>query len=78
MFCGSITESLLRQVPHLPQCSYGLDNALSIYQNKNRKTTCLAYHAQPIYCNIQSSSSEQNNVIMSEIAINPLLLQNSN
>jgi len=27
MFCGSITESLPRQVPHLPQCSYGLGNS---------------------------------------------------
>jgi len=45
MFCGSITDSLLRQVPHLLQCSYGLDNGLSIYQNKYRKTTFLAYHA---------------------------------
>jgi len=24
MFCGSVTESLPRQVPHLPYCSYGL------------------------------------------------------
>jgi len=28
MFCGSITESLLRPVPHLPQYSYGLENGL--------------------------------------------------
>jgi len=28
MFCGSITESLLRPEPHLPQCSYGLENGL--------------------------------------------------
>jgi len=47
MFCGSITESLPRQAPHLLQCSYGLDNGLSIYQNKCRKTTFLAYHAYP-------------------------------
>jgi len=26
MFCGSITEILPREVPHLPQCSYGLVN----------------------------------------------------
>jgi len=25
MFFGSISESLPRQVPHLPQCSYGQD-----------------------------------------------------
>jgi len=48
MFCGSITESLPRQVPHLTQCSYGLvDNGLSIYQNKYHKTTFLAYYAYP-------------------------------
>jgi len=47
MFCGSITESLPRQVPHFLQGSYDLDNGLSIYQNKYRKTTFLAYHAYP-------------------------------
>jgi len=47
MFCGSITESLPRQVPYLLQCSYGLDNGLGIYQNKYRKTTFLAYYAYP-------------------------------
>jgi len=47
MFCGSITESLPRQVPHLPQCNYNLDNGLSIYQNKYRKTTFLTYLAYP-------------------------------
>jgi len=26
MFCGSVTESLPTQVPHLPQRSYGLVN----------------------------------------------------
>jgi len=71
-FCGSITESLHRQLPHFLQCSYGLDNGLSIYQNKYRKTTFPAYHT--ILHNIQSSSSGQNN-IMSEIAIDPLLSQ---
>jgi len=47
MFCGSITESLLGQVPHLLQCSFGLDNGLSINQNNYHKTTFLAYHAYP-------------------------------
>jgi len=47
MFCVSITESLPSQGPHLPQCSYGLDNGLRIYQNKYRKTTFLAYQAYP-------------------------------
>jgi len=47
MFCGRIPESLPRQVHHLLQCSYDLDNGLSIYQNKYRKTTFLAYNAYP-------------------------------
>ena len=28
MFCGNITENLPWQVPHLPQCSYGLGHTL--------------------------------------------------
>jgi len=48
MFFGNITERLPMQVPHWLQCSYSLDNGLSIYQNKYRKTTFPAYHAYPI------------------------------
>jgi len=44
MFWGTITQSSPRQVPHLPQCSYGLDsywNTTALFlvkDSKNKKT----------------------------------------
>jgi len=55
----------------------GLDNGLNIYQTKDTVRPHFL-PTMPILHNILSSSSGQNNIIMSEIAINPLLLQNCN
>jgi len=42
MFCGSFTESLPRQVPHLPQYSYGLE------QSKRKQTDARTVNHIPL------------------------------
>jgi len=43
MFCGSITESLPTQVPHLPQCSYGLPQTMKTYEKQKIVTNYACY-----------------------------------
>ena len=62
----SVESNTIRKLKHY------MHNGLSIYQTKYCKTTFLGL-ARPILHNIQSSSSGQNDIIMSEIATNPLL-----
>jgi len=52
-----------------------MNNGLSIYQNKKCEITFLALPCISYIRNIKSSSSGQNNIITSEFATNPLLLQ---
>jgi len=55
-----------------------MHSGLSVYQNKYSIVRPHFSPTTPILHNIQSSSSGQNNIITSEIATSPLLLQNCN